>query len=83
MRIKPRQIMLATLTALVAGLTSGCAFLTVNDGYQCTMDTPSGKNVSVYKDIWGRDYYYENGAKVWVNEAGGTKAKDQPTTTGS
>lgn len=43
------------------------------------MTTQSGERVSVQRDIWGNDYYYERGAKVWVNEGGPTRAPDRPT----
>jgi hypothetical protein len=43
-------------------------------GYEGSMKTQSGENVSVYKDSFmylggvGTPYYYEDGAKVYVNE---------------
>jgi hypothetical protein len=45
-----------------------------------TMRTQSGESVRVYRDSDGRDYYYENGAKVFVNVGGPTQTKDRHTT---
>ena len=48
------------------------------------MKTQSGEEVIVHRDAFfgmplGPDYYYENGARVEVNEGAGNDAPQRPT----
>jgi hypothetical protein len=73
-----RSALLSNLFATAGGmLLSGCGMISA--GSQGSMVTQSGQAVTVSRDIWGKDYYYENGAKVYVNETGGIQTSDRPT----
>ncbi len=61
-------------------LLTGChQLVTGRDPAQGYMRSQSGEVVQVFRDLRGREYYYERGAKVYVNEAGGTRSPERPT----
>lgn len=68
-------VMVGTITLL-----SGCDMILPSDSYQGTMYTQNRDIVSVYREAWtGRDYYYDKGSKVYVNETGSTRTGDRRT----